>query len=132
MNRLLLPLILTLAIFVPLLVNVIGWNIYAYLDFGEKDLIFASACGVSHNAWAEHIEEELVGGYDLPNGFITTILDVGFLNLFLERRGEPLTPFSFRLIRPDEFLDYRGFVFPWLLLLIIPLAITLVSKLTEN
>lgn len=110
------------------LVNLIGWNLYAYFNFGEKDLILASALGAGHIAWAEHFEEEMVSGVDLPISFTATILDVGFLNLFLERRGDRMTPFGFRLIQPTEFSDYRGFEFPWLLLLVVPIAFHLAWK----
>ncbi|MCB1100648.1 MAG: hypothetical protein KDN22_34115, partial [Verrucomicrobiae bacterium] len=116
------------AILLPFLINLLGWNIYAYLNFGEKDLILASALGVSHNAWADHYMEDVAFGMELPDDFKTTILDAGFLDLFLERRGDSMTPFTFRVIEPDEYSDYRGFEFPWLLLFLIPLAIFVVSK----
>ena len=123
---------LTIAILLPFLVNLLGWNIYAYLNFGEKDLILASALGVSHNAWAEHFEEDVAFGIAMPDDLTTTIIDIGFFNLFLERRGDLMTPFTFRWIQPDEYSDYRGFEFPWLLLLLIPFTIMVAPGLKRR
>lgn len=123
---------LTFAILLPFLVNLLGWNIYAYLNFGEKDLILASSLGVSHNAWAEHYEQDVAFGIEMLDDFTTTIIDIGFLNLFLERRGDQMTPFTFRWIQPDEYSDYRGFEFPWLLLLLVPFTIMVAPKLKRR
>lgn len=48
-TRLLIGLLLT-----PYIVNLLGWNVYLYLNLGEKDLILAAAQGLSHTAWADH------------------------------------------------------------------------------
>lgn len=119
----------TYAILLPFAVNQLGWNIYTYLNFGEKDLILASALGVSHNAWAKHYEEDIAFEVGFPDDFTTTIFDIGFLSLILERRGDPMTPVTFRRIQPDEYSDYRGFEFPWLLLLLVPFVIFVAPKL---
>ena len=126
-------LVLTFLILLPLLVNFFGWNIYAYFNFGEKDLIFASAQGVSHNACAEHMKLDPDFAMDPTMEDLTkTIVDVGFIDVFLERRFEPMTPFTFRWIEPDKYLDYRGFEFPWLLLLLVPLTIFFVLNLRRG
>ena len=123
--------LLTVAIFFPFLINLLGWNIYTYFNFGEKDLILAAALGVSHNAWAAHYDDEADTEIILPDLSPTTILDVGFLNLFLERRGDPMTPFAFQIIDPDEYSDYLGFEFPWLLLFLFPSAIIGILRITK-
>lgn len=130
MKRRILIIALIFTILFPFLINLFGYSIYAYLNFGERDLIFASACGVSHNAWAKHYEDEGIFGMESADEFTTTILDVGFLNLFLERRGEQMTPFTFRWIEAGD-ADYRRIEFPWLLLLLAPLTIAVIPRLTR-
>ena len=120
------------AIIIPFAVNAIGWNFFIYINFGKKDLILAASRGVSHNAWAEHLEAEPDFGSefttDFEDQFTTTIIDTGFLNVFLERRGDPMTPLMFRRFEPDEYMDYRGFEFPWLLWLLLPSVILVISS----
>ncbi len=122
MRRVIIP-ILAVVILIPFLVNLAGWNLYVYWNFGKKDLIVAAALGMSHNAWAEHLDDEIELGMALPDDFQISILEVGPLEIFAERRVSPMTPFTFRWIPPDEYSDYRGFAFPWLLLLSIPLLV---------
>ncbi|MDF1816827.1 MAG: hypothetical protein P1V20_31785 [Verrucomicrobiales bacterium] len=119
-------------VFLAFFINVLGWNIFTYFNCGEKELILAASVGVSHNAWAESLANEEPGD-DLPFDIPTTIVEAGPLHIFLERRVEPMSPFSFRLIKPDRFLDYRGFEFPWLLLLAVPIGIlTALGKEKED
>ena len=129
MKRRILNTILTIVIVLPFLINLFGWNIYTYLNFGDRDLILASALGVSHNAWAEHYESDVVLDIGLPDDFTKTVVDLVFINIFLERRGDQMTPFTFRWFIADEYSDYRGFEFPWLLFLFIPAVIMLAPKL---
>jgi len=120
---------LTIVIVPPFLISLFGWNMYTYLNFGDRDLILASALGVNHNAWADHYEDDIALDIGLPEDFTKTVVDLGFIYIFLERRGNQMTPFTFRWIKADEYSDYRGFEFPWLLLLSIPAAIIVSPKL---
>ena len=119
---------LTVVILIPFIINVLGWNLYTYINYGEKDLILASAQGTSHNAWAEHYVEEL-DAIPLPENLTKTILNVGFLNVYLEQRVEPMNPFRFNSIEGDEFFDYQGIEFPWLLYLLIPITILFIQRI---
>lgn len=137
MKRRIAAIALTSVILIPFLINLAGWNIYFYTNFGSKDLVLASAIGVSHTAWAEHVDMDDSYGmdsHDMPllEDYTTTILDLGPFNLFLERREGPMAPFTFRWIAPDEYLDYRGLEFPWLLLLLAPIAILVAPKLKST
>ena len=118
--------IITMLILSPFLLNLSGWSIYAYFNFGKKDLILASGQGVSHNAWAEHFEKD-----DMILQFmqdkIITIVDYKGINIYLERNEGAMTPYTFKLIKPDKYLDYSGVEFPWLMFLIIPLIMLLMK-----
>ncbi|NNE91893.1 MAG: hypothetical protein HKN23_09625 [Verrucomicrobiales bacterium] len=123
MKRNLTILLLTIAILIPFGINLAGWNLYTYISFGERDLILATAEGLSHNAWAERMEVQTDFGFELPEEFTKTILEHGPIEVFLERRGGAMTLFAFHWIEQDPNWDYVGLAFPWLLLLFLPVAI---------
>jgi len=102
-----------------------GWNIYSYLNFGQRDLVIAVGSGVSHNAWAKHYEEDIgMLGFEFLMPTQRTIIDLGPLHVFVEQRSDPMTPFMFRSPSGDE--EYWSFEFPWLLLFCIPAMVALI------
>ena len=110
---------------IPFVTNLLGRNIYVYINLGSHDLVFAAANCVSHNAISEHIEMDDVslGGMISIEEYVSTIVEVGPLHIFAEPNGGELSPFTFRWIEPDKYTDYHGIEFPWLLLLLIPLGL---------
>lgn len=111
----------------PIIGNLIGWNAYAYLKIGSRDLIWGASHGVSHVAIAkhDHPDPELFMGMDMLADIQKDILISDTLHVFLERRMDPMRPLRFEIIRPTIHSDYRGLDFPWLLfpLSILPFAL---------
>lgn len=117
--------IVTLSIFIicPFIINLIGWNIYLFIQIGEKDLIVATANGLSHNAWAKHISktpDEPVDNTVTISIPYKVLIHVGPIHLYSEKRLDAMDPYSFKLVSPSELQDYQGIEFPWLLLISIP------------
>ena len=110
------------------MVNWIGFNLFLYLDIGQKDAILGASRGVIHIAVAEPSDmtdeeyEELWGriGDSLPfDSLEIGLIDVGPLNIFLERRLDPMYLLRFHLMTNEE---YAGFDFPTL-----PFAVTMAA-----
>jgi hypothetical protein len=112
--------VLCLLIALPLVVNLFGWNLFIYLQSGDRDLIAAASLGVAHFALSEHYEEDLSAETEEQFEWHRGLFHLGPLDIFAEKSGEPLQPFTFRLIKPSAFSDYRGVEFPWLLWVIFP------------
>ena len=100
-----------------LLLNVVGWNVYLYLSIGPRDLIIGASCGVSHNAIAPRDDSVLTSeDRAFIDEFQTTLVHLGPLHLFAERRGEKLLPFQCRVF--DHGDGYVGFELPLLALVL--------------
>ena len=110
---------------VPFVINLMGSNIYVYVNFGDKDLVLGAANGISHNAISEHIEKTgFWAEYEgITDDLTKTILEFGPISVFTEPNGGFMSPFTFNWIEPDPDFYYAGFEFPWLLLLLIPVVI---------
>ncbi len=125
--------VLGIAMLVPFMINMMGWSIFAYLNLGDRDLVLGASLGTCYLANAEHLGNDIAYGYGVPNDYLITILDSGPLDLFLEKRiGDSMTPFSFRLTEPDQYIDIRAIEFPWLLLLFVPVTLWLAAGIGKN
>lgn len=92
---------------IPFLINVLGWNLFLYINFGSSDLVIAASQGVSHNAWAEHADW---------GGSVDPSLNFGPIYMFAEQSIDPMRPFGFKV---SNDADYRSFEFPWLALCVV-------------
>jgi len=110
---------------IPPFINLTGWNLYTYINIGERDLILASAVGSSHLAWAER--------YDDPAAFILLeieyedlkrdLLKAGPIHIYAEQRSTHFQFFTFNWIKPSDGFYYAGIEFPWLLFLLMPAGV---------
>jgi hypothetical protein len=123
--------VLLVMILLPIGINLFGWNIYTYIQFGNRDFVCANGCGLSHWAWTEHypelwgdeIETEISGPFvaEFP---IVDILKFGRIYMFAEERLDPMRPISFSSSHEDEYFYHRSLEFPQLLYLIVPILIS--------
>lgn len=105
----------------PIAINLFGWNLYWYTDFGEKDLILASSVGVAHFAWAESIgdpktkeEKDLDIDYLYIPDTLKTLIEVGPVHVFAEQRLDPMRFLGFGITNDDSPFYYKAFEFPWI------------------
>ncbi|MBK1859023.1 hypothetical protein JIN80_12215 [Cerasicoccus arenae] len=115
--------LLTIMVIVPFLVNLTGWNMFVYLQVGDRDLIAASSRGSAHFAVSEHIEDSLLFGMVEELEWHKILFEAGPIEIFAEKPGEPLQMLTFRVISQSEFSDYSGIEFPWLLFLLFPIGL---------
>jgi len=133
MKRIIVVSILSIVILIPFLINILGWNLYTYINLGDKDLVLAAAQGLSHNALSEqYARDVLITEFYLPNDYIITVIDLGFIDIFLERSSGEMTLFSFNIIRQDQYSDYSAVEFPWLLFLLIPYLVFILYPRNEK
>ena len=132
-GRRLITLLLVVAILLPFLANLVGWSLFLYVNLGEKDAILGASLGLLHAAIGETYTPSVGLGYGVEflDDWTITLVEIGGLELFLEARGEPITPFVIRFFTPDPTSYYLGFDLPWLLLLVVPLGLWLVTRRRE-
>ncbi|MCA9138521.1 MAG: hypothetical protein KDB00_17235 [Planctomycetales bacterium] len=90
--------------------NVIGHNLYLYINVGSNDLIFGGGCGVSHTAIAPHTDfselssDLLMQPYEeMFTNLQTDIVKVGPFHVFAERRIDPFQPLRFDFVNGDQY-----------------------------
>ncbi len=135
-KRNILAIILSVLILLPFLFNILGWNLYAYIKLGEKDLILGAVNGLSHNGIAKsdeyfRFENEPFPAYHLwdpfsPDRKQDLIQSDSFQLCYVDRDGS-MTPAAFRSLKSQPVFTYPGFEFPWLALGIIPALILLTT-----
>ena len=115
--------ILVALLTIPPLLNVVGYNLFLYLGGDSRKVVIAASQGLCHLASTSETED--VSDYSdyLPefSEIYIKILNVGPLEIFAEKRLDPMQCFGFSFRPRSETFDYSAFEFPWILLPLAPL-----------
>lgn len=119
--------VFAVALLIPFVVNLAGWNLYFYLHLKGRDLILCAANGTSHNALSPPLREMTKGTVLMNGPREITIVDLGPSEIFALERTDSMTPLYFDMNWGSKF-QYYAIEFPWLLLLLLPVSLWLAAS----
>ncbi len=119
---------------VPFAFNIAGKNIFLNLTSNKKTIIVAASHGLCHcaltteNTETHHTSLNLAEFLPIEEIDYQPIFKAGPVDLFTEKRQDPLALARFDLGLGDDDFDYSYIEFPWLLFSCILLILLLVIR----
>ena len=116
-------------ILTPFVMNLCGKSTCLFINVGDKDLVFGSSIGVCNLAYADKTDFPAPSLLPPdPEYGVIEIIKSKRVNLFIES-SEKTFKFSFESFSDP---DYKGFDFPWLLFLLLPICLMVITKNKED
>ncbi|CAM3160209.1 hypothetical protein [Rariglobus hedericola] len=107
----------------PPLLNLAGYNVFLYIGSDSRKVVIAASQGLCHLATTSETKD--VSAFsDYPPEFseiYMEILKIGPVELFSEKRMDPMQWFQFGIRPKSATFDYSAVEFPWGLLPLAPL-----------
>ena len=115
--------ILVALLTIPPFLNVVGYNLYLYLGSESRKTVIAASQGLCHLASTSETKDASAYSDYFPefSEIYIKILNVGPIELFAEKRMDPMQWFGFGISPKSETFDYSAVEFPWILLPLTPL-----------
>jgi hypothetical protein len=138
MKRKLLVPIACFILFIPIVINAVGWNFYSYVFCDRREASFGATMGVCYLSWSEGhgpiVEVEPPEGFTEYTKFnvdYIALVSNSRIRVFLEKRYDPMRFLLFDAQNDLKPQLYRSVTFPWIILSVLPL-LALVRKPKPN